>query len=364
MHDKLPEREQHVAIGLPYRMRQSLVSICVFAVCFVTSPVLHGDDDCEKAYDILNNSSGVLIEHRKDHKASAPRCEGISEVSFLDPSDVVIQDVPYLTKLKDPAKIGVNFSILKGKHAKQLAAQATVLRKMREVRISSDSDAPLADINLFELAKISNLRVLTIYGGSNPRITDKGLAHLKNLKQLEYLTLSDTDVTDKGLVNLGGMDALRSLMIFSPNVTGEGFRNLKPLPRLKVLVIHGSINDKSIRDVAAISTLQRLKITGKQLTNTGMKHLTSLKALEFLGIEDAKIDEDGLSYLTELPKLKRLALVGCQKITDSSVEALGQLKALRELSVWETGISASGLSRLKKLLPDTKIEYKAMTSSR
>ena len=91
------------------------------------------------------------------------------------------------------------------------------LRGFEELRALSLAGAPLTDLGLAEIAKMSQLRQLDM---SRTSITDRGLAELSGkLPQLTRLNVAHTKLTDEGLANLLGRKRLRELDVVGADLT-------------------------------------------------------------------------------------------------------------------------------------------------
>lgn len=120
------------------------------------------------------------------------------------------------------------------------------------------------------------------------------------------------------------------------SVTGTG-RLLEALRGLtdvfKLDLSQSDVSDADLQHVAAIDGLRQLDLGRTQITAAGVKHLTGLTKLEFLSL-----------YL-------------CQNVTDAAIPHLEAMKSLDDLSVRSSGVSQSGAERLRKALPETKVEW-------
>jgi hypothetical protein len=67
-----------------------------------------------------------------------------------------------------------------------------------------------------------------------------------------------------------------------------------------------------------------------------------------------------------LPKLEKLAMQGCAKVTDDAVAALSAFPSLREVDLKGTSVSEKGVAMLREAKPQTRIysgPWKAPTAS-
>ena len=85
--------------------------------------------------------------------------------------------------------------------------------------------------------------------------------------------------------------------------------HLKSLPHLWALDISGKkVTDAGLKHLAGVSQLTSLNIYYTLITDSGLDHIQGLTRLESLHIHEAGITDAALKYLTDLHQLKRLAL--------------------------------------------------------
>jgi hypothetical protein len=93
----------------------------------------------------------------------------------------------------------------------------------------------VSDEGMKEIAKLTNLNSLYLYGTN---VTDAGLNELLALKNLTTLNLGYTKVTDTGLIELAKLKNLKTLDISRftwGSITFEGVKELqKALPDCKI----------------------------------------------------------------------------------------------------------------------------------
>jgi hypothetical protein len=86
---------------------------------------------------------------------------------------------------------------------------------------------------------------------------------------------------------------------------------------------------------------------GGQLTDATLERLAALDLVTSLDLDgSARVTDAGLKHLAKMPRLERLNLSGCD-ITDEGLSVLGSLPALRDFSLYHhQGISDAGLAHL------------------
>jgi hypothetical protein len=202
-----------------------------------------------------------------------------------------------------------------------------------------------------DIAKLTNLRELRIYGG---RISNSGLAKLLGLRSVERLSLTYTEVTTSGLTQLGALPNLTYLTVRQID-RGQGLLDLRGLSKLKQLSISlskpSNFSDADLMSLANLKNLEWLQIGPRQYTAQGLAHLAGLTQMERLGIGGPELTDDALRHLANMKKLNHLT-ISDGNITDSGLRHLEDLKALRHLIITTRGrISVTGKRLLRQKLP-------------
>jgi len=111
---------------------------------------------------------------------------------------------------------------------------------------------PIRDEDMAFLAKMKNLRELSIGGIAHSQITDAGVAYLKDLPKILSLLCGSPYLTDKSLATIGNMKTLNYSLTITGNFTDDGLRYLEGLKDLHRLKINTTNNFSS----AALERLQ------------------------------------------------------------------------------------------------------------
>ena len=190
-------------------------------------------------------------------------------------------------------------------------------------------------------------------------MTDEGLAVIKGWKKLKRLNVRGAKFSDTTLDHISGITTLESLNIGSGMVTDIGLERLTTLPNLKELTIGGNkLTDAGLQALRQMPALQYLDLGGRQGTDAniwairmsgiGLDAILSLKNLRELrfactsvgvGLEGARfadvtyvsVTTGWLEKMKALPKLEKLQLEGCDRVSDDSIPALA---ALRDVVPW------------------------------
>jgi hypothetical protein len=202
-----------------------------------------------------------------------------------------------------------------------------------------------------DIAKLTNLRELSIFGG---RISNSGLGKLLGLKSIERLSLAYTETTISGLTQLSALPNLTYLTVRQID-RGQGLLDLSGLSKLKQLAISlskpSSFSDADLISLSNLKNLEWLQIGPRQYTAQGLAHLAGLTQMGRLGIGGPELTDGGLRHLANMKRLNHLT-ISDGNITDSGLRHLEDLKALRYLIITTRGrISAAGKRLLRKKLP-------------
>ncbi|MBI2804709.1 MAG: hypothetical protein HYX68_06955 [Planctomycetes bacterium] len=172
---------------------------------------------------------------------------------------------------------------------------------------------------------------------------DTGLKIIAKGKNIENLRIGSRTITDAGMAHLTALPKLRELHV-SGFLSSKGFEKLAPSKTLEFLW-YTQVNDESLKGIAKITSLKRIRFVRAAVTDKGFQELASLPNLEELNFQGTKISDVAVTRLGTLQKLRELNL-NDTKITDESLKTLGKLKSLRRLCLERTKISDVGLSHL------------------
>lgn len=201
---------------------------------------------------------------------------------------------------------------------------------------------PWAGKTLRRIGKMRNLRQLDIrYYCAN----DSKLRHLAKLKHLHTLTLTGIKISDQGLAHLSKIRPLRSLrleefqayslddflVVFSnilsnysekhnlkyfvyylilsrsydliscltPHTTAEGWQNFAERCVLEELKVYAELTDDDLRGIGQITSLRRLRVNGKDITDAGLEYLQGLTNLVYLYVYAEGSTEEGYKRLKQ-----------------------------------------------------------------
>lgn len=142
--------------------------------------------------------------------------------------------------------------------------------------------------------------------------------------------------------------------------TEQDFRLLGSFSSITRLSISGkTITDSTVPLLTGLTNLEELSTNEIQLTDDGFKHLAAFKKLKSLALfhpafRNPQFTGSGLAHLKALPTLGKLTFAG-STAGDVALEAIGQLTQLKEFRTWHTAQSQAGNAHLVKLVNLTSL---------
>jgi len=182
-----------------------------------------------------------------------------------------------------------------------------------------------------------------------PRKT-RQVRHTRNPEgQIIGLRLKGTALQNADFPLIGRMPQLQILDLSGTNVTDDDLRHLSGLKGLRELILwETGIGDAGAAHLAAMQGLCRLNLGRTNLTDAGLRHLGGLDDLRHLVLTGNSISDVGLKHLKALNRLQGLKL-SSTGITDDGLRELVGLKDLRGLTLDRTKVTDAGLKALAAL---------------
>lgn len=231
--------------------------------------------------------------------------------------------------------------------------------KRSESRIRADfaqssgrKHADYGDLDLNEksvklIGKMTRLEELKL---SRSTIQDDWLVYLTKLP-LKTLSLQGTLVTDKAVPYILQMKKLNSLSIGDTELTDKGLKELsssKSITHLKINLGRRITND-GIKYIGEMTQLEQLELpSSKHLSGACLVYLKDLRKLNFLNLDSMKIRSEDLVFLSSLKKLSILELSN-SGLTDKDAAEVANVASLEILSLRGSDITDKGLLSLLNL---------------
>jgi hypothetical protein len=149
--------------------------------------------------------------------------------------------------------------------------------------------------------------------------------------QVVSVDLSEKAATDETLAELACLTGLKQLSLTGTRITDSGLAQLRRLKGLQELDLGGTaITDAGMPTLGRLTSLQRLYLDGTQVTDAGLAYLEGLSSLQWLGLDATRVTDAGLLRLKGLRSLWWLMLDDTE-VTDSGVAELQ--RALPRLTI-------------------------------
>lgn len=205
-----------------------------------------------------------------------------------------------------------------------------------------------------ELGLLDGPGELDILGGD---CRDATLRYFGAATQMRHLSLggSNLKISDKGLARLAGLTRLRELSLWSlADITGSGLKHLTANRRLRRLSLYNcdKFGDVALNAITTFAELEKLSLSKcGELTGANLDRLTGLLALWELDLSQCpRLDDAGLARLAGLTGLRQLTLSCCEGITNAGVAGLAGLSGLERLNLYGCAqITGAGVIPLRVL---------------
>ena len=234
-------------------------------------------------------------------------------------------------------------------------------KELTEVRLD---ERALTKTILTALAAPPSLKVLE---GASVQLTD--IPILKNFKALEELRLSDTSrLTDESLVEFEKAGKIQCLVVRIDVEEQSPVNALRPLPVVPGISFQRmQVTAKSFARFAGHPKIEWVRLAPGQMTEEGVKHLTTLPALtrviapnaritakeaaqlaevKFLESVTGAVTPDGIRALAACPRLRILEL---HDATDECLQEVAKLSKLAILRIDGPRLSDAGIRHLKSM---------------
>jgi Leucine-rich repeat (LRR) protein len=165
------------------------------------------------------------------------------------------------------------------------------------------------------------------------------LADNNVVPNLTSLDLADTDLTDAGLAHLAKLQ-LKKLSLFYCNISNDGLRHLSTMTSLEVLNLDSrDVSDEGMVFLQKLPQLRSLDIFSGRITDIGCMYLSRIKSLENLELCGGGVSDRGCASLAQN-----------ERITNRGAAALAALGKLKCLNLSNTKVNAGALGFLGSLI--------------
>lgn len=193
-----------------------------------------------------------------------------------------------------------------------------------------------------DLSRFANLRCLRVPAGFLHRA-----AMCSTVQELEV----SGSVPDDRFSILKDWENLRRLRTDGvhtvPSFHGTGLQHLADLSKIEELDIW-NCSDAGAVWVAKCANLRRFRCGAQYFTDRGVAALQGLKHLQRVDISGTNLTDVALKSLSRISSLEEVSISYARQVTDDGLEALGSLKSLRILELARVRIVGTGLKGFKR----------------
>ncbi|HEX4607733.1 MAG TPA: hypothetical protein VH092_05945 [Urbifossiella sp.] len=167
--------------------------------------------------------------------------------------------------------------------------------------------------------------------------------------------LFNQNITDADLAELATLSDLRKLDLTGVKVTGTGLAALSAIPLEELDLAFSGVTNEGLKEVAKFTSLKALGLmNASKITDEGVGDLAALKNMESLTIgQSPKVKDVGTGRaLRGMPHLQRLDITN-SAVGDGAMKALTECPDLRALRFYGSQVTDTGMGSIGKL---TKLE--------
>ncbi len=181
-------------------------------------------------------------------------------------------------------------------------------------------------------------------------------------KSIETLNLTQIySVKADDLVVLGQNTTLKTLILYSMQINENDVRAIASMPSLESVYLGHPDAEQQVSEatwfkLAANKKLKNIGIVGQHLTPPVIQMLSSNQDLAYLRLIDDDINDQEVSYFTNMPHLGTLIL-NRNNIGDIGLLEIAENKAVRALGLESNHITELGLKAFAKLSNATILDF-------
>jgi len=194
------------------------------------------------------------------------------------------------------------------------------------------------------LSRLPELKVLKL---TDCPVTDRGLEKLASLTKFHTLDLSGTQVKGPGLIVLKQFPELWSLDLGGLPLVDRDVEPIRHLTKLSSLDLNNTrVGDEGAGWLAGLHALSWLHLSGTQIGDDALRNIAKCSGLWTLSLSRTKVTGAGLAQLPE--NLSALWLTGVN-LNEADIAHLSHLKSLRTLTIDERILNDAILTQLRRM---------------
>ncbi len=180
-------------------------------------------------------------------------------------------------------------------------------------------------------------------------LNDADMQHFLQLETLEELSLTRYQITDTGIRFLAGMTRLRKLELREMPISDASAPVFERMTQVRSLDLSGTrVGDAVLEKVARMKQLHSLSLDqrvafsptpgfGIAVSDAGVRHLRACTELAMISLEQTRITDASLKWLSQIPSLRRIN-IGGTGITSRGIRTLEPLSRLTYLKLQDTAV--------------------------
>lgn len=238
-----------------------------------------------------------------------------------------------------------------------------VLRRGGTVTVTSAGKRTTVDqLNALPASDLEVVEVRLMHADA-AKVAD--LEFLARAKRLDVLSLFGSPITASSLVPFAGHPTLRDLNLEETRLPSGSIKAAVPLPNLEALLLAVcEVGRRDLVDITALKKLRTLGLQGAKLNDEDMALLEEIPALEGIYLYAVPITDAGLAMVARAAPLLRLLVISATKITDDGLRNLTVLKHLKQLDIaGNPQLTGRGLQWLAEMpsLEQIKLDQTSIT---
>jgi hypothetical protein len=185
---------------------------------------------------------------------------------------------------------------------------------------------------------------------ANTQLQDEDdLRLLNDLEHVTQLTLRGPFFTDKSLRQIAPLRELKRLRLEDTQVTAAGFKELQFPSQLEYLLLTGAtIDDSTLSCLTGFPNLKRLDLIQTNLTGSGLARLKTLRHLDHVCLANNGLSNASMRDIGQIESLIQIEITE-DRIDDSGIALLGSLNELFRLELYCSKITGKGLATLAQM---------------
>lgn len=186
--------------------------------------------------------------------------------------------------------------------------------------------------------------------GIRPNQWDTAFKLLPDLEHVYSISLGP-EVTDERLAVVRNFPELSKLdFTYSSHVTDAGLRHLVGLKQLKRLEMRKlNVTGKGLAFLSTLPNLEYLDVIGIPFGPDDGRHLAGLKKLKVFMAEKCKLPAGSLRYLAEAKEMIELNVCDCPDLSIDDMKEIGAMKRLEVLGLSGSNVGDAGMRHFAEL---------------